>query len=131
MSEKRISDYYAILHLPPYANLDGVETAYTRLSRDLVGLSSEDETAPLALERLNEAYAVLGHSDRRREYDQIYFSREIADLRGQESVRRRRKTVASTLLTGALVCVVIAQSVLLTTVARSDVVEAFRYVFGS
>ena len=131
MSEKRFIDYYAILSLPPYANVDGVESAYTRLSRELVGLSSEDETAPLALERLNEAYAVLGHADRRREYDQIYFSREIAEIQGRESTRRRRQTVASTILTGALVSVVIAQSVLIATVARSDVVEAFRYVFGS
>ena len=130
MSDKRIIDYYAILNLPPYANFDGVENAYTRLSGELVGLSSEDETAPLALERLNEAYAVLSHSERRREYDQIYFSREIADIRGQESARRRRQTIASTILTSGLLCVVIAQSVLLATVARDDVVEAFRYVFG-
>ncbi len=135
MSDKRIIDYYAILNLPPYANFDGVENAYTRLSGELVGLSSEDETAPLALERLNEAYAVLSHSERRRaeqrrEYDQIYFSREIADIRGQDSARRRRQTIASTILTSGLLCVVIAQSVLLATVARDDVVEAFRYVFG-
>ena len=130
MSDTRIIDYYAILNLPPYANFDGMENAYTRLSGDLVGLSPEDETAPLALERLNEAYAVLSHSGRRREYDQIYFSREIADIRGQDSARRRRQTIASTILTGGLLCVVIVQSVLLATVARNDVVEAFRYVFG-
>ncbi len=130
MSDTRIIDYYAILNLPPYADFDGVENAYTRLSGDLVGLSPEDETAPLALERLNEAYAVLGHSGRRREYDQVYFSREIADIQGQDSARRLRQTIASTILTGGLLCVVIAQSVLLATVARNDVVEAFRYVFG-
>ena len=130
MSENRIIDYYAILNLPPYANHDGVENAYMRLSGELVGLSPEDETAPLALERLNEAYGTLGHAEKRREYDQIYFSREIADLQGKRAALRRRQTVASTILTGGLLCVVVAQSVLLATIARDDVVEAFRFVFG-
>ena len=35
MAEAKLMDYYAVLNLPPKADLSGIENAYARLSDDL------------------------------------------------------------------------------------------------
>ena len=127
MVSKRIVDYYAVLNVPATADLEGIENAYTRLSQELARQIAADETAALALDRLNDAYGILGHPEQRREYDRVYFSKEIADLQAHQDAVRRRQRFTSGLMTAALGMVVLGQSVALVYVGRgfiSDAVDA-------
>ena len=74
MAEAKLIDYYAVLNLPPKADLSGVANAYARLSDDLMRIGEHDETAKEGMKRLNEAYAVLSKPELRREYDRAFFS---------------------------------------------------------
>lgn len=130
MAERRIIDYYAILAVPPTADLAGIENAYVRLSGDLAVQVHEDETAATALQRLNEAYGVLAFPGQREEYDRLYFSKEIADLEQQRSADTRRQTLTSFALIGSLAVVVIAQSLVLGYLGREYVSAAADFVFG-
>ena len=130
MVSKRIVDYYSVLNLPASADLEGIENAYTRLSRELAGQIPDDETAGLALQRLNDAYAILGHPEQRREYDKVYFSKEIADLHAQQQSARRRQKWTSGILVSGLGLVVLGQSAVLVYIGRPYISDAFGYVTG-
>ena len=130
MSEARIVDYYAVLNLPPHADLAGIENAYTRLADELASRVHEDDTAGWALERVNEAYGVLSRADRRREYDQIYFSKEIAELQHEELMRERRRAIAGTIMVGALLSIVAVQSIVLGMIGREYIDTALDFVLG-
>ena len=51
MAEAKLIDYYAVLNLPPKADLSGVENAYARLSDDLMRLGDQDDSATSAMQR--------------------------------------------------------------------------------
>ena len=88
MAEAPLIDYYAILNLPPKADLLGIENAYARLSDDLAVRGGVDETAEAALERVNEAYSVLSKPELRRVYDRAFFATEIAEAERRGSRTR-------------------------------------------
>lgn len=93
MPEKAaIIDYYAIMNLPPTADLYGVENAYARLSGELAEMSANDEACTAALAKLNEAYNVLSRGDLRRKYDGIF----LADkrLEQERAAQREVRSVA-------------------------------------
>lgn len=130
VSQRRIVDYYAVLNIPPTADLNGIENAYARLSEELARQIPEDETAAVALKRLNEAFMVLSRPEHRREYDKLYFSKEIAEYQAAQAAARRRRTIASSILFGSLLIVVTAQSVALAYLGREYIAAAFEFVSG-
>jgi curved DNA-binding protein CbpA len=90
-----LSDYYAILGVDPGASSDSVKAAYRRLARrhhpDLqtaAAPETQKARAEALMAQLNEAYAVLSDSKKRREYD---------DLRRLESVLVSKKVSTQTL----------------------------------
>lgn len=78
-----MDDYYAILGLDSAASQESIKVAYRRLARDTHPdrkvHSSEAEKATLSLRmaQLNEAYAVLSDTRRRREYDEKVRVQEV------------------------------------------------------
>lgn len=120
MANAQLIDYYAILNLPPKADLSGVENAYARLSDELVRRSAVDETCHEALRRVNEAYAVLSKPELRRAYDKELFKDEFAALERERRATERRKAIASFLLIGALSLVVIVQAVALVYLGHDE-----------
>jgi curved DNA-binding protein CbpA len=125
VAEAPLIDYYAILNLPPKADLLGIENAYARLSDDLAVRGGVDETAEAALERVNEAYSVLSKPELRRVYDRAFFAREIAEAEREARSLERRRAIASGLLIGALGLVVVAQAALLTYIGFSQGTDLF------
>lgn len=118
MNDARLIDYYAILNLPPSADLLGVENAYARLSNELVYRTEVDETAADALKLVNEAYAVLSIPKLRVEYDSEFFKTEIERQRRlAESIARRRRLMAN-LIAGSLAMLVLAEAAGLAYLAR-------------
>jgi curved DNA-binding protein CbpA len=128
MADSRLVDYYAILNLPPKADLAGVEAAYARLSDDLMRQSQYDDTAREAMQRLNEAFAVLSKPDLRREYDRAFFRTELERLEREARAVQRRRTVASTVLVGALALVVAVQAAALLYLGWEDATGLFRAI---
>lgn len=110
MAESRLVDYYAVLNLPPKADLAGIEAAYARLSDDLMRQSQYDESAREAMQRLNEAYAVLSQPELRREYDRAFFRAELERLEREARALQRRRALAGNILVGALGLVVAVQA---------------------
>jgi curved DNA-binding protein CbpA len=110
VAEANLIDYYAILSLPPRADLMGIENAYARLSDDFARQMEVDDTSKEALVRLNEAYSVLSRPELRREYDRAFFRRELDALERQEKWAHRRRMLAEKTLLGALVGIVAAQA---------------------
>ena len=111
MAEAKLLDYYAVLNLPPRADLSGIETAYARLSDDLMKQSEDDETYHEAMQKLNEAYAVLSKPELRRNYDRAFFKGELERLEKEARAAQRRRNAAGNVLVGALGLVVVAQAV--------------------
>lgn len=111
MAEAKLLDYYAVLNLPPRADLSGIENAYARLSDDLMKQSEDDESYRDAMQKLNEAYAVLSKPELRRDYDRAFFKGELERLEKEARAARRRKNAAGNVLVGALGLVVVAQAV--------------------
>ena len=130
MSQRRIVDYYAVLNIPPTADLTGIENAYARLSDELARQIPEDETAAVALKRLNEAFMVLSRPEHRREYDKLYFSKEIAEYQAAQSAARRRQTIVSGVLVGSLLLIVAVQSFALAYLGREYVASAVESISG-
>ncbi len=110
MSDAKLMDYYAVLNLPPKADLSGIETAYARLSDDLMKQSEEDDTYRLAMQKLNEAYAVLSKPELRRDYDRAFFRTELERLEKEARALRRRRNLASNLLVAGLGLIVAVQA---------------------
>ena len=91
MPDRTIADYYSVLNLPPHADLAGVENAYARLSDELAHMGEMDDACAEALQRLNEAYAVLSRPELRREYDSIFLAAERAsEARQWRAMVRKR-----------------------------------------
>lgn len=130
MANPRVIDYYAILAVPPNADLAGIETAYARLADELVTQSHHDDTSKQALDLLNEAYSVLSAADSRREYDQVLFQTEFAVLEQRRAAEERRRWLARALVTGSLAAIVIAQAALLAYIGRDYLGDAFDLVLG-
>lgn len=130
MSEARIVDYYAILSVPPGADLTGIQNAYARLSDEIGKLIGEDETIREGIARLNEAYAVLGHPEHRRKYDEVYFSQEIAEAKKAEKAIARRKRMASRILVGTLMALVLLQVGALAYLGRDSAADLVSAVLG-
>ncbi|MCA9824613.1 MAG: J domain-containing protein [Dehalococcoidia bacterium] len=113
MANPRIVDYYAVLAIPPSADLMGIEAAYTRLSDELVRRSNVDDTANSALDRLNEAYDVLANPESRRQYDEVLFQTEIEILKRQQEREDRRRWIVRASIFSALSGIVLLQSAVL------------------
>lgn len=65
-------DYYAVLGVSKDASSEDVKKAYRRLARENhPDAHPEDPQAEVRFKEVGEAYAVLGDTDRRREYDEI------------------------------------------------------------
>jgi len=63
-------DYYEVLGVAPDASLEEIKRAYHRLAFQChPDRNSESEEAHEEMERINEAFAVLSDSVKRREYD--------------------------------------------------------------
>ena len=130
MANPRVIDYYAVLAVPPNVDLTGIETAYSRLSGELVTQSEHDETSRQALDLLNEAYSVLSTADARRQYDRVLFQTEFAVLDAQRAAEARRQKIARWLVMGTLGAIVLAQSVILVYIGREYVGDALSVVLG-
>ncbi|MGE0598746.1 MAG: J domain-containing protein [Dehalococcoidia bacterium] len=110
MAEAKLLDYYAVLSLPPRADLAGIENAYARLSDDMMKQSDDDDTYREGMQKLNEAYAVLSKPELRREYDRAFFKGELERIEREERAARRRRNLAGNLMVGALALVVAVQA---------------------
>lgn len=121
MAEARTIDYYAILNLPPTADLVGIDNAYARLSAELAQRSEIDETSVDALKRLNEAYAVLSKPNLRIEYDSIFFKAEIERQRHEAAMAVRHRRIVANLIVGALVLLVAGEAAGLAYLAQDQV----------
>ena len=125
MAKGELIDYYGILNLPPRADLMGVENAYARISDDLAKQIAVDENSKEALNRANEAYSVLSKPELRREYDRVFFSREIAASQKADEAALRRKLMKEKILIGALVLVVAGQGAILAYVGWDQLSASF------
>jgi len=110
VAEAKLMDYYAVLNLPPRADLSGIETAYARLSDDLMKQSEDDETYRDAMQKLNEAYAVLSKPELRRDYDRAFFKGELERLEREAKAAQRRRNLAGNILVAALGLIVALQA---------------------
>mgnify|MGYP005835064295 FL=1 len=128
MAESRLVDYYSILNLPPKADLAGIEAAYARLSDDLMRQAEYDDSAREAMQRLNEAYAVLSKPDLRREYDRAFFRTELERLERETRAIERRRAIASSVLVGALGLVVAVQAAALLYLGWDSATGLFRAI---
>ncbi|MGI8423828.1 MAG: J domain-containing protein [Chloroflexota bacterium] len=130
MASARIIDYYAILNVPPTADLAGIESAYARLSDELAVNLREDELGAGVLGRLNEAYSVLSRPVVRRDYDRVYFSREIERESSRLRADERRRGAFRGLLIGGLLLIVAVQGAALAYLGRAELGDAAEVVFG-
>ncbi len=126
LTDARLIDYYAILNLPPTANLVGVENAYARLSNELVYRAEVDETAVDALKLVNEAYAVLSMPNLRLEYDSEFFKAEFERQRLVADSVARRSRIMANLVSGSLAILVIVEAAGLAYLAR----QHLGFLFG-
>lgn len=131
MAEAKLMDYYAVLNLPPRADLSGIENAYARLSDDLMKQSEDDDSYRDAMQNLNEAYAVLSKPELRREYDRAFFKGELERIEREARAAQRRRNVAGNLLVGALGVIVAAQAIGLVYLGGDAVTGLPGAIFGS
>ncbi len=126
----KVIDYYAVLAVPPDADLVGIENAYARISSELVRQMEVDETAAEAMERVNEAYAVLSNPVARRAYDQVLFAEEFAELKRRMEREQRRERFVRMATTSVLLAIIAAQSVALAYLNWEAVSKVAATVFG-
>lgn len=119
MADTRIVDYYSILNVPTNADLVGIENAYARLSSDL--MEHADGSHAEALQRLNEAFAVLGAPERRAEYDQVFLKKEIQRAARRKRWRERRQRFIANLIVGAVLVIVLIQMAILVYIGQEQV----------
>jgi hypothetical protein len=108
----------------------GIQNAYARLTDEIATLIGEDATIREGMLRLNEAYGVLSNPESRRRYDDVYFSREIAQAERAEASAARRRRVASRFLVGALLSLVLLQVAALTYLGRDTASDVASAVLG-
>jgi hypothetical protein len=130
VAETRIVDYYAVLAVPPTADLMGIENAYAHLSDELATRVTVDDTSRSALFRLNEAYKVLSKPELRTEYDHVYFSKDIAVAEAVMRTEARKKRWMANTLVGALGLVVLVQAVALAYIGRDQLQPLVDVVIG-
>jgi curved DNA-binding protein CbpA len=91
------ADFYQVLGIKRTANSDEIRSAFRDLVKryhpDLFSTAAEKEQATEKLRLVNEAYAVLGSPQRRRDYDQSFAQKPQARVRTRQP-RRRRATSA-------------------------------------
>lgn len=121
MADPKLIDYYAILNLPPTADLVGIETAYARLSSELAARSDVDETAIDALRRLNEAYGVLSKPSLRLEYDTLLFGEVLERERENLRTFQRRRHVVGNVVAASLGLLVFVQAFGLVYLGRDEI----------
>ena len=130
MAETRIVDYYAVLAIPPTADLMGIENAYAHLSDELATRVTVDETSRDALFRLNQAYKVLSKPELRTEYDHAYFSKDIAIAEAVMRTEVRRKRWMANTLLAALGLIVLVQAGVLAYVGRDQLGPVVDVIVG-
>ena len=130
MAEAQVIDYYTVLNLPPNADFTGVQNAYARLSRELAAMGQVDEGSSEALQRLNEAYAVLSKPETRREYDFVFLARERAAEARLLTRLVRRHAMAQWALIAALSGIVTAQASVLAYLFREPLGSVLSVVLG-
>jgi curved DNA-binding protein CbpA len=81
-------DPYAVLNVPPGAELSQIEAAYWRLAADYNAVLGTDPEAPGRLRALNEAYESLATPQLRREFDERLVARASAKQEGIQQPRR-------------------------------------------
>lgn len=121
MADAALIDYYAILNLPPRADLPGVENAYARLSDELARRMEIDETSADALKRVNEAYSILSRPELRREYDRAFFAKEIAEAERLWHRAERRRLLAGRLMMAALIGIIGVQAAVLVYIGMGHI----------
>ncbi len=62
-------DYYQILGVPADANLKAIKAAYRQMARQYHPDTQTDQSSDEHMQQINEAYAVLSDSKKRRAYD--------------------------------------------------------------
>lgn len=62
-------DYYEVLGVPKNASVDQIKKAYRDLALKYHPDRNKDKSAEAKFKEINEAYAVLGNEDKRRQYD--------------------------------------------------------------
>ncbi len=65
----KVEDYYAILGVPKTASQDQIKKAYRELALKLHPDRNKDPAAVEKFKLINEAYAVLGDEQKRKQYD--------------------------------------------------------------
>ena len=90
------ADFYQVLGIKRTASSDEIRSAFRDLVKryhpDLFSTAAEKEQATEKLRLINEAYAVLGTPQRRRDYDQSFAQKPQARVRTRQPRRRRRAT---------------------------------------
>lgn len=83
-------DYYAALGVPSDASSEDIERAYRRMVDAAVfrNLEARDGPSPFAIKRAEEAYDVLTHPEKRRDYDAWYLAWLAGIQEIQEPTRR-------------------------------------------
>jgi len=70
-SAQPFKDYYSLLGLSPYADLDVVKSTYRKLARQYhPDLNGGNKAAEERFKQINEAYAVLGNAEKKSQFDQ-------------------------------------------------------------
>jgi hypothetical protein len=126
----KLVDYYAILNLPPRADLQGIENAYARLSDELALRIEVDETSAAALARVNEAYSVLSRPELRREYDRVFFGDEREAIEQQLMRRARRRQWARRMLVYSLAAIVVVQLAALIVLGHEEIGNLLHTALG-
>jgi hypothetical protein len=89
-------NYYAVLHIEPYATSEEIHKAYRALAMQYHPDRNDNPAAPSLMTAINEAYAVLGDPGRRIKYDQMMARSRIRNVAGpilraaRESVLKHR-----------------------------------------
>ena len=87
-------NFYQVLGVGQSASADEIRSAYRDLVKryhpDLFHAAGEKATATEKLRQINEAYAVLGNSERRQRYDQKFVQRPQPAPRAAAATARRQ-----------------------------------------
>ncbi|OUP67393.1 hypothetical protein B5F10_19140 [Anaerotruncus colihominis] len=97
-----MKDYYQILGVQPASGMDEIRRAYRRLAKQThPDMNPDDPQAEERFKEVNEAWAVLGDVEKRKEYDRQRTARKAA---GQKAARQRKdaRKVAQSVSKGAL-----------------------------